>query len=410
MNGSLFDIVITSNSPGELYSLVRPVVRSLHKNIPRARIILVITPCQYASGREIEVARSFPEIYEVIFPQEFRNWVIKNRPPKGLSFSKKGVVLFMGGDLFNGVLLSKKLRYPACAYTMNHFSWAKNYLKFFVPDKKTAEKAAGKKVPQDKIRVVGDLMIDAAVSEPVPKAERTSPLVTLMPGSRPAHIKFLAPFFLKTADLIRQSSKEVKFIFGLSPYTTALNLEEYLSRNKMERTELKEGAAGRLISKENEKYILSENGTEVLLIEKNPYEAMAASDLIITIPGTNTAEAAAMGKPMLVTVPFNKPEVYIFDGLIGMAGNMPVIGRHIKSAAIKVLNKAVKFTALPNRKADEMIVPELRGNLKAEDVAKKAAELLSDPEKLSQMGKRLKKAMGAPGAADRIAEEIAGLT
>lgn len=409
MSGETFDIVITSNSPGELYSLVRPAARSLHRNIPNIRIILVITPCQYASGREIEVARSFPEIYEIVFPQEFKNWAFRNRPPEGISFSKKGAVLFMGGDLMNGAILSKKLGYPAYAYTMNHVSWSKVYTKFFVPDKNMEQKALKKKVPAKKIRVVGDLMIDAVLCETSPKDPDVT-VVTLMPGSRPAHIRFLAPFFLKTADLIREKNKDVKFVLGLSPYTNALKLEEYISRGKMKKSELNEGAAGRLIVRDGKKYILSEKGTEVLIVEKNPYEAMAAADLIITIPGTNTAEAAAMGKPMLVAVPFNRPEVYIFDGLIGMIGNAPVIGRHIKKAAINILNKAMKYTALPNRKAGEMIAPELRGNLKAKDIAAKAGELLSDTEKLILMGKKLKKVMGAPGAADKIAEEIAGLT
>ncbi|MFA5104283.1 MAG: hypothetical protein WC527_03835 [Candidatus Margulisiibacteriota bacterium] len=409
MSDDLFDIVITSNSPGELYSLVRPAVRSLHRNIPNARIILVITPCQYASGREIEVARSFPEIYEIVFPQEFKNWVFRNKPPKGISFSKKGVVLFMGGDLMNGVILSRKLGYPAYAYAMDHIAWVKKYTKFFVPDKNIEQKALKKKVPAKKIKVVGDLMIDAVLCETVPK-EPGKTVITLMPGSRPAHLQFLAPFFLKTADLIKEKNKEIKFVFGLSPYANALKLEEYISRGKMKKTELKEGAAGRLIVREDKKYILSEKGTEILIIEKDPYAAMAVADLIITIPGTNTAEAAAMGKPMLVTVPFNKPEAYIFDGLIGMIGNAPVIGRYIKRATISILNKAMKYIALPNRKAGEMIVPELRGNLKAEEIAAKAIELLSDPEKLVLTGKRLKKAMGAPGAADKISEEIAGLT
>lgn len=409
MSKETFDIVITSNSPGELYSLVRPAIKSMHRHIPNVRIIIVITPCQYASGREIEVARSFPEIFEVVFPQEFNKWVFKNTPPKGISFSKKGAVLFMGGDLLNAAILAKKLGYPACAYTMNRVAWAKSFTKFFVPDKTMEQKALKKKVPPKKIRVVGDLMIDAVLQETSPKdPDKTT--VALMPGSRPAHIRFLAPFFLKAADLIREKDKNIEFILGLSPYTSALKLEEYISRGRMKKEELKEGAAGRLVMRNGKKYVVSEKGTEVLLVEKDPYQAMAAADLIITIPGTNTAEAAAMGRPMLVAVPFNKPEAYIFDGLIGIIGNAPLIGRHIKRAAIRILDKAMKFTALPNRKAGEMIVPELRGDLKAGEIAAKALEMLSDPAKLDDMGKLLKHAMGPGGAADRIAEEIAGLT
>jgi lipid A disaccharide synthetase len=292
---------------------------------------------------------------------------------------------------------------------MNRVAWAKSFTKFFVPDKAMEKKALKKKVPQKKIKIVGDLMIDAVLCETSPK-DPDKTVVALMPGSRPAHIRFLAPFFLKAADLIREKDKSIEFILGLSPYTSALKLEEYISRGRMKKEELKEGAAGRLVMRDGKKYVIYEKGTEVLLVEKNPYQAMASAELIITIPGTNTAEAAAMGRPMLVAVPFNKPEAYIFDGLIGIIGNAPLIGRHIKRAAIKILNRAMKFTALPNRKAGEMVVPELRGDLKAADIASKALEMLSDPQKLAETGLLLKRAMGAPGAADRIAEEIAELT
>ncbi len=409
MNRESFDIVITSNSPGELYSLVRPAVRALSLHIPEARIILVITPCQYASGREIEVARSFPEIYEVVFPHEFKKWMFRDIPPKGLAFSKKGAVLFMGGDLMNGVMLSKKLGFPACAYTMNRLGWAKEYNKFLVPDKKTADRAL-KKIPHEKVRIVGDLMIDAAAGYEPQDRTNGSPAITFMPGSRPAHIKFMAPFFLKAADLIIHKNKDLRLAFGLSPYASTVMLEDMLDRKKMGKKELREGVPGRLIARNGKRYILSEKGTEVLIIDNNPYEAMAYADLIVTIPGTNTAEAAAMGKPMLVAVPFNKPEVYIFDGLVGIIGNAPLIGRHIKKAAIAVLNRTVKYIALPNRKAGAMVVPELRGVLDAEDIAEKAVEMMADPEKLNETGATLKKIMGSPGAADRIAEEIAELT
>ena len=133
---------------------------------------------------------------------------------------------------------------------------------------------------------------------------------------------------------------------------------------------------------------------------------MDISDLILTIPGTNTAEAASMGKPMLVLLPLNKTDVLLFEGVLGLAGNLPFIGTGIKKLAAFVLNKAIKFMALPNIKARRFIVPELRGKLAPSQAAEKAVEMLADKDLLIETGKQLKAVMGGPGASAKIAEEL----
>lgn len=408
MADEVFDIVLTSNSPGEISSFVKPAAAAIKKTIPDSRIILVITPCQYSSGREIEVARSFEDIYEIIFPQEFKDWVFKKRPPKGISFSKKGAVLFLGGDLLHAVILSKKLGYKAFAYSMNHFAWKNAFLKFFVPDEKMAKKAR-KHISSHKIKITGDLMMDSVETKLTINdfpLEKDKPVITFLPGSRPAHIRFFVPFFIKTAEYIKKSLPEAQFVFSVSPYSNSLVIEESASaKNKF--GDFGSGAALKMI--DGVKYLETEDGLRILLIEKMPYDAMNIADLIVTMPGTNTAEAASLGKPMLVVVPFNRPEAFIFDGLLGIIGNAPVIGKYIKKSALLFLNKIVKFTALPNMKAGKFIVPEMRGTLKAEDVAVKAVEMMSNKEMLEKMSEELKKAMGEKGAALKIAEEIKNL-
>jgi len=412
MAGEKTDIILTSNSPGELYSFVRPAVKALAEKLPDSRLILVITPCQFASGREIEVARTFKELYEIIFPEEFNAWMFRNKPPRGITFSKKGLVLFLGGDLLHGVMLSKRLGYKAAAYTMDHAGWKKNYLTFFVPDEGMAKKAAKKGIPGYKIRIVGDLMVDSVFAEKSAAdfgLDPSKPVVAFLPGSRPAHTKFLAPLFFKTAKELSSKMPEAQFVFGLSPYTNALKIEASVTREKAGRTERQYGLFGKLVSENDMRYIVSDDGTKVLLIEKAPFDAMNIADLIITIPGTNTAEIAALGKPMLVTVPFNKPEELLFEGLLGIAGSIPLLGTFIKQAAVTILNRTVKLIALPNRKAGRMIAPELRGVLTAEEIAEKAVSMLRNKEALDNMGKELKAVMGPSGAGKKIAEEAAGI-
>ncbi|MCX5748945.1 MAG: hypothetical protein NTZ10_01685 [Candidatus Saganbacteria bacterium] len=409
MTSEKTDIIITSNSPGELYSFVRPAVKAIAEKMPDARLILVITPCQFASGREIEVARSFKELYEIIFPEEFNAWIFKNKPPRGIVFSKKGIVLFLGGDLLHAVMLSKRLGYKAAAYTMDHVGWKKNFLAFFVPDEAMAKKALRKGIPKHKVKVTGDLMVDSVLASQRPEdfgLDTGKPIITFLPGSRTAHIKFLAPLFLKTAKELRSKMPDAQFIFGLSPFTNALKVAEAVAKEKADKAAKKYGLFGDLVIEDNRKYLAAGDGIKILLIEKAPFDAMNIADLIVTIPGTNTAEAAALGKPMLVAIPFNKPEVLLFEGLLGMIGSVPLLGKLIKQAAIHILNKTVKFAALPNRKAGKMIVPELRGVLTAEEIAEKACLMLRDKEALEAMEKELKAVMGPAGAAGKIAEEL----
>ncbi len=409
MTEEIFDIVITTNSPGELYSFVRPAVKALHERLPKARIILVITPCQYASGREIEVARSFSEIYEIVLPQEFNSWIYRHNPPKGITFSKKGVVLFLGGDLLHALMLAKNLHYPATAYSMHRLGWKRHFLRFFLPDEWMARKAKKARISASKVKIVGDLMADAVSSQALPQdlgLDPERPIITFMPGSRMRHTRFLAPFFLKTAEEIRKSRPETQFVFALSPFTNFLRIEESVEYGKMDRESREFGLPGELVIEGGRKSVVSANGTKIYLAEKAPHDAMNAADLIVTIPGTNTAEAAYLGKPMLVVVPFNKPEALLFDGLAGLLGSAPVIGKLIKKAAIFVSDKFNKFSALPNRKAQRFVVPELRGILKAEDVAGKAIGMLCDKKKLQEISEELKSVMGEKGAAARIAEEI----
>jgi lipid-A-disaccharide synthase len=295
---------------------------------------------------------------------------------------------------------------------MDRVGWKKNFLTFFVPDEAMAKKAIKKGIAKHKVKVTGDLMVDSVFTDKAPAdfgLDPDKPVITFLPGSRPAHIKFLAPLFFNAAKALRQKQPCCQFVFGLSPYTNALKIEESITKEKADAAAKKYGLFGSMMTEDGRRYIVSEDGTKILLIEKAPFDAMNIADLIITIPGTNTAEAAALGKPMLVVIPFNKPEEFLFEGLLGLMGSIPLLGKLVKQAAISVLNRTVKLIALPNRKAGRMITPEMRGVLTAEEIAEKAFLMLQDGQALDEMEKELKEIMGPSGAAGRIADEVAGI-
>ncbi|MFH0886876.1 MAG: hypothetical protein V1843_01785, partial [bacterium] len=61
-----------------------------------------------------------------------------------------------------------------------------------------------------------------------------------------------------------------------------------------------------------------------------------------------------------------------------------------------------------NRKAGEMITPEINGVISPQDVAKKAIALIEDKDARASISKKLRQIMGEPGAAIKVIEEILG--
>ncbi|MFA6549475.1 MAG: hypothetical protein WCT39_06080, partial [Candidatus Margulisiibacteriota bacterium] len=60
------DIVLVANSPGELSALVKPVAETFAQKISDARLTLVLTPCQYTSGKELEYIKTIRGITHTI--------------------------------------------------------------------------------------------------------------------------------------------------------------------------------------------------------------------------------------------------------------------------------------------------------------------------------------------------------
>jgi lipid-A-disaccharide synthase len=135
-----------------------------------------------------------------------------------------------------------------------------------------------------------------------------------------------------------------------------------------------------------------------------PLDSATAADLALTIPGTNTAQLALLGVPEVMIFPLDDPKVIPLEGLLHYLGIVPFLGALIKRAVAYAANKNTKFFALPNIKADRMIIPEFRGRIRPVRVAQLIEELLKDPDRLFEMSRELKVSLGAPGAADHITE------
>ena len=407
----MYYVFIVTNSPGELVGWVKPVARSLKKKAPDVKIVIVITPCQYASGKEKEIAKGLSGVDYVINKGEYFKYLFLNlKPPRlYLNASRRGVVLFLGGDPIYALLLSKRLGFPAMAYT-HRLRYKRYFKKFMVLDNKTKEEFIRKGVKPEKIIVIGDLVGNAV--QPLTSREKLSqflyinsdPLsVSIFPGSRPWMVRYLAPFFLSVCELIKEEFTEIHFFLVLSPFVDKKELTN-LTKDKLskvfsvKRVELKK--------EENQWKLITESGLKVLVIEENRHKVMSMSTIAITIPGTNTRELSFLGVPMVVAIPLNKPEAIPLDGLAGLIGNVPFMGTSIKRWLIKRYNKNVKFTAAPNIYAGEKVVPEVRGVIQAKDVANEAIKLLKDTESRQRISIQLKKLFSPQNSADRLAEII----
>jgi len=407
----MYYVFIVTNSPGELVGWVRPVVRSLKKKASKIKIVVIITPCQYASGMEKEIAKSFPEVDYVMSKGEYFKYLFFGlRPPQlYLNASCKGVVLFLGGDPIYALLLSKRLGFPAMAYT-HKLRYKRCFKRFMVLDDKVRKRFIEEGVRPEKVVVVGDLVGDAV--QPLISKKDLSQLlhispdslcVSIFPGSRPQIVRYMTPFFLKVCELIKEEFPKIQFFLVLSPFVAKEELanltEEKLSKVfPVKRVKLKK--------EENRWKLITESGLRVLVIEENRHKVMSMSTIAITIPGTNTRELSFLGVPMVVAVPLNKPEAIPLDGLAGLVGNVPLVGTSIKRWIVRRYSKNVKFTAAPNRYAGKEIVPEVRGVIQAEDVAKEAIALLKDRSSLHRISTQLKELFSSHNSADKLAETI----
>lgn len=414
------DIIITVNSPGEVSGWLRPAVKAIKALAFPTTITVFIPPCTFSSGGEIGVVRSMPEVDRAYGPGKFIRYILFGGSLPGFKPGPAGVVLFLGGDLTYAVLLSRKLHYPAIAYTEGLATWPKSFERYATPYLQMGERILGQGVPEHKISVIGNLMLDAIrpriseeeVREILGIGRR--PLLLMMPGSRPAHFEYMIPFLLQVAEDTQKIMPELAVAFSISSFITAGHLQnlsgpfaelfgqpsEYIPGQALEKGAVagnNPGITG---------YIKTRNGTMIPAWRGCQYELMAAANVAVSLPGTNTFELTACGIPMVVLVILNYPERIPLEGVAGLIGNIPVIGREIKRRLLPKILAKMKYTAWPNRLSQRYVVPELHGIVSAEAVSAEITRLLSDAGEYQKIVQCLRSMAGDTGAADRLARLV----
>ena len=397
------DYIIITNSPGELSAWVKPVGRLLKEKRPNSRVIILLVPCFYSTGREKEIAQKFSFADIVLEPKDFIRLALGLKAGN-FRPAKKGVVVSLGGDPWHGALISKRFKYPAVIYTMKQFETAKNFKHIFVIHELLKHHILKHNNLIDaRVEIVGDLMQDSVQPEMTPSETRKkwnlqsgSQLITLFPGSRLSHVEESLPVFLKVCEQIRETNPKSRFVICLSPFVKLEDVEKFIQKRKRY---LIEGTWGEL--KDN--CITTVQGVKVDISQQYRYDLISISDLVITIPGTNTAEIASLGKPMIIAFTW---KAKVPSGGVGFFVNSIPLTGMLKKAVMNYTYRNVKFKGLPNALAGREITPEVVVDRSAGQITAVAKALLSDDKRRADISVELLKIMGGGGAAQKIADKI----
>jgi lipid-A-disaccharide synthase len=416
------DILILSNGPGELATWVRPVVRSLRQqlgnNREQVRISVALSPCPNATGKEIEIARSYPEIDRVQAAKDFFGFLLWGKTAENWDWRDRGVVVFLGGDQFFPVVIGKRLGYRTVIYAEWDARWHGWIDRFGTMKPEIAANVSPKYA--HKFTVVGDLMAEAqgdGESEekskiPFPgraweRAKSKIELFGLLPGSKPAKLAQGLPLCLAIAERIYAARPQTRFIIPVAPTLDLETLARFADAEQNPVLKLVQGTTAELVTGETP-YLKTPSGLEVELFTRFPaYEKLSQCRLCVTTVGANTAELGALAVPMLVLIPTQQLDAMrSWDGLPGLLANLPLVGTNFAKLINWLVLRQGKLFAWPNIWAQEQIVPELVGELQPDAVAEIAIDFLNNPEKLQEMRDRLRSVRGEPGAAQKLAKIV----
>jgi hypothetical protein len=405
------DILILSNAPGELVTWVPPMVRQIKlRSLEFAqplRISIVLSPCSNASGNEAAIAQSLPGVDRVLPPELFWQFLLWGKAPDW-DWQKPGLVIFLGGDQIYPVVIGKRLGYSTLIYAEWEARW-QGWVDGFALRNGQVKIAAPY---QSKSAIVGDLMVDRAITAPEPGIDELGIdrlRVAFMPGSKSMKLAQGVPLSLAIADRLQQEYSDrqipIEIAIVLAPTLSPEQLAVYAQPdNKV--ISLIDGQTGTLEQKDQKYFLCTERGTRVEIYSDFPADRyLKQVTLCVTTVGANTAELGALSVPMIVLLPTNQIEAMrSWDGLLGILVNLPGVGDLLAKIVNQWMVGRLGLLAWPNIWAGTEIVPELRGHLTPQSVTELIIEILNSPEKLQTMRDRLQATCGKPGAADKIVD------
>jgi lipid-A-disaccharide synthase len=186
--------------------------------------------------------------------------------------------------------------------------------------------------------------------------QKEKPVIALLPGSRRKEVNYHLPIMVAAATELKRIEQAQFFCVRAST---------------LDRAELQKE--------------LDRAGFVIPIVEAGRYNAMNAADLVWAASGTATLETALLEKPMIV--------VYRVSWVTYWLARLLV---------------RIKYIGIANIIAGKAIVPELvQSDLSPERLVRESQVILNDHEARRKMIanlRKLREQLGAPGAANRVAE------
>ncbi len=397
------DLVLAGNGPGELTGWVRPVAQSARIVGPAdLRLTLVLSPTQFAGGREADVVQSWGVVDRILTPGQGTRLALGLG---GIEVGPQTAVVHLGGDLWFSARVARRLRAPAAAFAETPFIVRRHqaFARIFAVSDALAQELHALGVPQERIVVTGDPRVDAVrdgahlpspsrgtpgtIDSAGPTAEGADPIVSILSGSRDHYFRTLLPYFMATADALTAVRPGVTFQIIAAEFLTPNVLSAMQEQTRRQWPALR-----------------------VVWVTRDPWEAVARGGLTLTIPGTNTAELAILGVPFAVIVPLQLLDDVPAEGLLEYVGRIPGVGRLIKREAVRRYFARPRLVALPNLRAGQAVVPEWIGRWTPGELANRVVQLLDDTPRKAAMVAALRQVYPASGgAAAAIAEQAIAL-
>ena len=406
------DVVILSNGPGEIATWVRPVVKAVKQQLDncllKSRISVILSPCPHSTGKEAAIALNYREVDRVLAANNFFTFLLLGKTKDNWDWHRQGIVIFLGGDQFYTVAISKRLGYSSLVYAEWEARWYRWIDRFAVMNDTVINK-----IPvayRHKCTVVGNLIADvASEANPNPTVStNNSPKIGLLVGSKPAKLSQGVPLCLAIAEQIYSQRPQTQFIIPVAPTLDLATLAKYAAQQFNPLIAKLGGVTGKLNSLEPENpnlLLITNNGVKIKLITCFPaYEALTQCQLCLTTVGANTAELASLGIPMIVLLPTQQLDAMrSWDGIPGILANLPLVGTLFAKSINWLILRQKRWFAWPNIWAKSAIVPELVGKLEPDSVANLVLDYLNNPQKLQMMQDSLISLRGKIGVAQQIA-------
>lgn len=382
-------LVIVGNGPGEVAGWAVPVAaeaRLLAREQKQSiEIGLCLPPCQFASGQE-QVAATAAGVFDHI--ADPRTTLRLGLGLRGWTPSARPVILHVGGDFWYTRRLARRWHARAYAFVERaHIARThRTFERIFVPTPELRSHLLGRGVPADKVIATGDPRYDAVlVHQPngaVPNENGAHPKVTFLAGSRDTIFSAVFPFWVQTAAALRKRLPEARLLIVISPFVSPALRQTLIARHR---------------------HTLDAAGVEV---GYGGWSHIAGSDLVLTIPGTNTMELAIMRIPSMVVLPFSLGPQIPAEGLTEWITRVPYVGPALRLFLARRYVQRVPYVALPNMRAGRQIMPELIGLVTPEQVATESARLIRDERARAALAEALTAIPLETGASRRILEAM----